>query len=201
MGRIGILGGTFDPIHLGHLILAEQAWELLELEKVLFIPAADPPHKAGRPVLESEHRYEMVRLAVQGNDHFECSRREMDRPGPSYTVDTLEQLHADLPGDTQLYLIVGADEAQNLMKWRTPYAIKEFATIVVANRPGLTARDVIDSLPSDFSAGIIALKIPGVEISSTNIREQVTVGRTVKYLVPDAVENYIRTNGLYRGKR
>lgn len=201
MGRIGILGGTFDPIHLGHLILAEQAWELLELEKVLFIPAADPPHKAGKPILESEHRYEMVRLAVQGNDHFECSRGEMDRPGPSYTVDTLEQLHADLPGDTQLYLIVGADEAQNLMKWRNPYAIKEFATIVVANRPGLTARHVIDSLPSDFSAGIIALEIPGVDISSTSIREQVTVGRTVKYLVPDAVENYIRNNGLYRGKR
>lgn len=198
---IGILGGTFDPIHWGHLILAEQAWERFGLDRVLFIPAADPPHKADSAVTEAEHRFNMTRLAVEGNDHFECSRLELDRPGPSYTIDTIKQLRGELGSDAKLYMLVGADEARDLISWRDPYGIQELATIVVANRPGLAMEDVVGSLPKDFASGLTRLEIPGVDISSTDIRKRAESGRTIRYLTPDAVVTYMQSNDLYRGKR
>lgn len=201
MTSIGILGGTFDPVHMGHLILAEQAWERLGLENVLFIPAADPPHKAGDGITDAAHRLCMVRLAIEGNDHFECSRIELDRPGPSYTIDTVRQLRAELGNESGLYLLIGADEAEDFMSWRDPYGIQKLVTVVVANRPGHSVDDALRSLPGDLAAKIVGLEMPGVDISSTGIRERVMSGQSVKYLVPDAVEGYIRSNGLYGGKR
>jgi len=199
--RLGIMGGTFDPIHIGHLILGEQAWEALGLDKVLFITAGQPPHKPGAVEAEVVHRYNMVRLAVQDNEHFECSRIELDRPGPSYTIDTIRQILGLYGENTRVYLLVGADEAREFMTWRDPYGIKELSTIVVANRPGYPISEVLAALPPDFASAVKPLEIPGVDISSTDIRARIKLGCSIRYLVPGAVESYIRDNELYRGLR
>ncbi len=195
--RIGIMGGTFDPIHVGHLILAEQAWERLGLDKVLFVTAADPPHKPETVEADAAHRYEMARLAVQSNEHFECSRVELDRPGPSYTIETIRQILGLYGEGTCVYLLIGADEARDLMTWREPYGIQELATIVVANRPGCPVSEALESLPVDFAQKLKRLEMPGVDISSTDIRVRAHEGRSIRYLVPEAVERYIRDNRLY----
>lgn len=199
--RLGIMGGTFDPIHIGHLILGEQAWEALGLDKVLFITAGQPPHKPEAVEAEAVHRYNMVRLAVQDNEHFECSRIELDRPGPSYTIDTIRQILGLYGENTRVYLLVGADEAREFMTWRDPYGIKELSTIVVANRPGYPISEVLAALPPDFASAVKPLEIPGVDISSTDVRARIKLGCSIKYLVPGAVESYIRDNELYRGLR
>lgn len=199
--RLGIMGGTFDPIHIGHLILGEQAWEALGLDKVLFITAGQPPHKPGAVEAEAVHRYNMVRLAVQDNEHFECSRIELDRPGPSYTIDTIRQILGLYGENTRVYLLVGADEAREFMTWRDPYGIKELSTIVVANRPGYPISEVLAALPPDFASAVKPLEIPGVDISSTDVRARIKLGCSIRYLVPGAVESYIRDNELYRGLR
>lgn len=200
MAAIGILGGTFDPIHWGHLVLAEQAREALSLNRVLFVPAATPPHKSGCSISAASHRVEMVSLAVEGNEAFEVSHIELERPGISYTVDTVRELRTRLGDECGLYLLVGADEARDFMSWRDPYRIQEMATIAVANRPGISERDVTAALPEDFAARLTRLAIPSVDICSTDIRERVAAGRSIRYLTPDAVVYYIRSNGLYRGK-
>ncbi len=199
MTRIGLMGGTFDPIHYGHLILAEQAWETLSLDKVLFVTAADPPHK-GQIVTQVAQRYNMTCLAVYGNEHFECSTVEMDRPGPSYTIDTLREILGHFGEETSVYLLVGADEAGQLMTWRDPYGIQELATIVVANRPGHSVSETLGSLPEGFAGKIMPLEMPGVDISSTDLRARVAAGRSILYLVPDAVRRYVEEKGLYRGQ-
>lgn len=199
--RLGIMGGTFDPIHIGHLILGEQAWEALGLDKVLFITAGQPPHKPEAVEAEAVHRYNMVRLAVQDNEHFECSRIELDRPGPSYTIDTIRQILGLYGENTRVYLLVGADEAREFMTWRDPYGIKELSTIVVANRPGYPISEVLAALPPDFASAVKPLEIPGVDISSTDVRARIKLGCSIRYLVPGAVESYIRDNELYRGLR
>ena len=198
--RIGLMGGTFDPIHFGHLILAEQAWEKYNLDRVLFITAADPPHKAGLDVTDARHRFEMTRLAVEGNDHFEISTVELDRPGPSYTIDTIRQVLGLYGEGTCVYLLVGADEARTFLSWRDPYGIKELATVVVANRPGCPVSDALSALPPDLADGIEPLSMPGVDISSTDLRERVSLSRSIRYLVPDAVEEYIMSTNLYGGR-
>lgn len=198
--RLGLMGGTFDPIHFGHLILAEQAWEQLGLDRVLFVTAASPPHKAGIAITDVAHRCEMTRLAVEGNDHFECSSIEIDRPGPSYTIDTIRQILGLYGSGACVYLLVGADEARDFMKWRDPYGIRELADIVVANRPGYPASGTLEALPADFAARVTPLEMPGVDISSTDLRERVRTGRSIRYLVPDKVGTYILEKGLYRGQ-
>lgn len=195
--RIGLMGGTFDPVHWGHMILAEQARERFELTQVLFVTAACPPHKLGEPVADAAHRLEMTRLAVADNEHFECSTIEIDRPGPSYTIDTVRQVLELYGRGTQVYLLVGADEGRDLMSWREPYEIQKLASIVVANRPGMPVSEVIDSLPEDFARGIVPLEMPGVDISSTDLRERVRSGRSIRYLAPRPVEEYIWAKGLY----
>ncbi len=196
--RLGLMGGTFDPIHWGHLILAEQAREQFELEKVLFVTAAQPPHKLGEQVTDARHRLEMTRLAVEGNEYFECSTMEIDRPGPSYTIDTIRQLLEVYGPGTEVFLLLGTDEGRDLMKWREPYEIRKLARIVVANRPGVADSEVFDALPEDIAKGIVPLAMPGVDISSTDLRERVRQGRSIRYLVPGQVEDYIRQEGLYR---
>ena len=200
MASIGIMGGTFDPIHCGHLILAEHSWEKFNLDKVLFVTAADPPHKPGQAAAGARHRHKMACLAVEGNDHFECSRIEIDRPGPSYTIDTIRQILVVYGNDTRVCLLVGADEALNLMAWRDPYGIQDLATIVVANRPGYSVEDSLRALPADFAKALATLDMPGLDVSSTDLRERVRSGRSIRYLVPEAVERYIFETGLYRGE-
>ena len=194
------MGGTFDPIHYGHLILAEQAWEKFGLDKVLFVTAANPPHKTNQVVTDADDRYKMTCLAVECNEHFEASTIELDREGQSYTIDTIKEIIRLYGDTTRVYLLVGADEARNFMTWRDPYGIVELATVVVANRPGMPVSESLAMLPNDFAEKVVPLEMPGVDISSTDLRERIRLGRSVRYLMPDSVEKYICESGLYRGK-
>jgi nicotinate-nucleotide adenylyltransferase len=196
---VGLMGGTFDPIHIGHLILAEQAREAFDLERVFFVTASVPPHKAGAVVSSAADRFEMVRIAVEGDSHFECSRMELDRPGPSYTIDTLRALRQNYPVDTRVYLLLGADEARDFASWRDPRGIQEVATVVVANRPGISTEQTLSGLPGDVAEQMVKLEMPGVDICSTDIRRRVAEGRSIRYLVPALVEEYIATHRLYVG--
>jgi nicotinate-nucleotide adenylyltransferase len=186
--RLGILGGTFDPVHLGHLILGESAREQLTLDRVLFVPTGVQWRKAGKEIALAEHRVAMVRLAIEGNPAFEMSTLEIDRPGPSYTADTLEALMAGRPG-SELVLILGRDAYEDLPDWVRPDRIRELATVVVAARNG-------EGLNVEPPA--VRLAMPEIGISATDIRERVASGRSVLYMVPAAVEAYIREHALYR---
>ncbi len=186
--RLGLLGGTFDPIHVGHLILGEAAREQLDLERVLFIPTGVQWRKPGREIAPAEHRVEMTRLAIEDNPAFEMSTLEVDRPGPSYTADTLEALMAARPG-VELVLILGHDAYRDLPNWVRPERIRELATLAVAGRNG-------EGVSVEPAA--IRLEMPEIGISATDIRERVMAGRTIRYLVPEAVEGYIRLHALYR---
>jgi nicotinate-nucleotide adenylyltransferase len=191
--RVGIFGGTFDPIHLGHLIVAEQARDRLRLDRVLFVPARVPPHK-GSAAADAEHRYRMTRLATEDHPQFAVSDLELLREGPSYTIDTLRALRAEAPGGTRHYLLLGADSARDLEHWRDFQDLLEDATVVVAGRPGVDQ----DRLSTHVGRKATFLSTPLLEISSTEIRRLVREGGTVRYLVPAPVEEYIRSEGLYR---
>jgi nicotinate-nucleotide adenylyltransferase len=195
--RLGLLGGTFDPIHLGHLILAEQCREACNLERVWFVVAGMPPHKpAGRTAVA--HRLEMVRIATAGHPAFRVSEIETSRPGPHYSVETLESVRRDQPDD-QLFFLIGADSLSDLPSWREPARIARMATIVVVNRPGI---EVIEpgKLP-DFGPGshpLVSVTIPSIGIASTDLRGRLSEGRSIRYMVPRGVEAYIEAQGLYR---
>jgi nicotinate-nucleotide adenylyltransferase len=192
MRRIGLFGGTFDPPHLGHLVLAEWARARLGLDRVVFMPAGTPPHKRGRRLTDAAHRLAMTRLAVRGNPAFSVSGLEARRVGPSFTVDTLQHFHARQPG-ARLYLLMGADSLADFPSWRGPGEIARLATLVVAARPG----------PADPAQGAVArgrvvmLDNPLVAISSSALRSRVRAGRSLRYLVPDAVAAYVARHGLY----
>ena len=195
--KLGVLGGTFDPVHLGHLILAEVAREQLGLERVLFVPAGQPWRKGERTVATAEQRVAMLRLAMAGNASFELSTVELERPGPSYTVDTLQWLHEQRPGAELLFLL-GADALVDLPHWHQPQRIQELATLAVARRSGEPQTDLESEGHADRTGYLVPLDMPFVEISASEIRERVRSGRSIRYLVPDAVEAYIREQGLYR---
>jgi len=192
MRRIGLFGGTFDPPHLGHLVLAEWARARLGLDRVVFMPAGTPPHKRGRRLTDAAHRLAMTRLAVRGNPAFSVSGLEARRVGPSFTVDTLQHFHARQPG-ARLYLLMGADSLADFPSWRGPGEIARLATLVVAARPG----------PADPAQGAVArgrvvmLDNPLVAISSSALRSRARAGRSLRYLVPDAVAAYVARHGLY----
>ena len=194
--RLGLFGGTFDPIHLGHLILAEGCREACALDRVWFVVAGAPPHKRGdrTPV---EDRLEMVRIATAGHPAFEVSEIEASRPGPHYSVETLETIHRERPGDA-LFFLIGADSLVDLPTWREPERIARLATIVVVNRPGL---ERAGDLP-DFGPGahpLRAVHVPPIGIASHDLRRRWAEGRTIRYQVPRGVEAYIEAQGLYRG--
>jgi nicotinate-nucleotide adenylyltransferase len=197
---IGILGGTFNPPHLGHLVCAQEAYLQLRLHRVMLIPARIPPHK---PVDEEpgvEHRIEMCRLAVAGDEgRFEVSDIEARRPGPSYTVDTLEELHSRTP-DTELFLIVGGDIAVGLTSWRDPERVLSLATLAVAERTG-TTRSAVERELGQLRGGERAafFEMPEIGISSTMLRDRVRAEEPTRYLVPDAVRSYIDQHQLYGG--
>ena len=198
--NLGLMGGTFDPIHLGHLAVAEEAREVLGLQRILFVPAARPPHKSGDAVTSIEHRLAMVQLAIADNPAFELSRIEVDRAGPSYTVDTVEALVA---GGDRLTVILSAETFAELPSWHEPERLFEAARIAVAPRWGYPAPDP-DWLAAAFPGRedrVSYLEGPRLGVSSTALRARVAAGRSIRYLVPEPVATYIVANDLYLERR
>jgi nicotinate-nucleotide adenylyltransferase len=198
--RIGILGGTFNPPHLGHLVCAQEAYIQLSLARVILVPARIPPHKTVDDEPGAMHRFEMCRLAILGDERrFEVSDLEIRREGPSYTVDTLEQLHSR-DSDNELFLILGGDIAAGLPEWHEPERVLSLATVAVAERPGTAHQAVAASLRS-IPGGERGrfFDMPEIGISSTMLRDRARTGESTRYLVPDAVRDYIDQHGLYRG--
>jgi len=191
--KIGILGGTFDPIHLGHLVLAEQVKEKLKLDQVVFIPCFCPPHKTRRKLSPAKDRFCMTRLALEDNPFFSVSDIELKRRGPSYTVDTLRQLK-DLYPDSKIYFLTGSDVLNEICTWKDPEQIYKLVKVVIAERPGF---DEFDS-ENHFAKKSIIVKITGMDVSSSQIREKVKKWKSIKYLVPFKVEEYIKRKKLYR---
>jgi nicotinate-nucleotide adenylyltransferase len=197
--RLGVLGGTFDPPHVGHLILAEEARTRLQLKRVLFVLAGDPWRKAGQEVTPVEHRLAMVRLLVASDPYFEVSTLEVERQGPSYTVDTLEALHQQYGPGLELYFILGEDALHDLPNWKEPARLISLAWLAVAPRPperGRTRAGLEAAVPG-LSRRIVPLPMPTIDISSTALRERPRAGLSLRYLVPLSVEEYIRRHGLY----
>ena len=200
-GPLGIFGGTFDPIHVAHLAVAEEAAEALGLARVAFVPVGEPPHKPGREITAGEHRLAMVELAIADNEHFVADRRELERPGPSYTVDTLAQFHADATADDSpdLVLIVSAEAFLGLMTWREPRRILELARVVVAPRDGYpeAGPDFLAAHFPDLADRAVFLDSPRMRLSASELRARAAAGRSLRYLVPDAVAAYIGDHALY----
>lgn len=199
--RIGILGGTFDPPHIGHLWLATLAADAMSLDGVLFMPAAQPPHKVGQPVSRATDRLLMTRLAIAGNPLFELCPIEMERPGPSYTIDSVAELERVYPDDTALYLVMAADSLAQIDTWREPDRLLERIEWIVGPRPGdpLPDRETLVARFGDNASRIHLLAGPSLDVSSTTLRERVAGGHPIRYLVPRGVEELITERGLYRG--
>lgn len=194
---IAVLGGTFDPIHHGHLLIAEHAREALGVSRVLFIPSARPPHKLDEPVTPARDRLHMTLLGTAGNPRFHVSARELERAGPSYSITTIRELKAE--GHAEVFFLIGADSALELHTWWEPEAILREATVAVVPRPGFDMRRVGETLGKDRAGRLLMLKAPCMDISSTEIRARVAAGQSITYLVPPAVEDYIMKRQLYRG--
>lgn len=201
--KTGILGGTFNPIHVGHLMLAQNAVEYCELDEVLIMPSGVSYLKDPDKIAPVEHRLEMTRLAIEGNDRFVLSTIETDRGGNSYTYETLEALTAGNP-DTQYYYIIGADTLFSMETWKNPEKIFAGCTVVCAKRDSYSDDELAakaQSLTEKYGAKIIIMDIPEVPVSSTTIRQQLEKGMSCRYYLDDKVIDYIRKNGLYTGKK
>jgi nicotinate-nucleotide adenylyltransferase len=197
--RIGLLGGTFNPPHLAHLVCAQEACTQLGLDRVLFVPVYEPPHKDVEADPGVDHRVELCRRAVAADERFAVSRIEADVPGRSYTVDTLRRLHESRPED-ELTFIVGGDMAQALPTWHEPKAVLALARLGVAEREGVRRADISERLAGLCGADRIRFfDMPRLDISSSMIRRRVAAGRPIRYLVPDAVADYIASARLYEG--
>lgn len=197
--NIAIMGGTFNPIHNGHLVAAEAVRQELNIDKVIFIPTGNPPHKKSNPVY-NEHRYLMTVLATVTNPQFEISRIELDRKGKSYAVDTIKEILDLYDKDCKLYYITGADAIAQILTWKNPEELLTSCTFVAVTRPGYNRSSLettIHNLEDNYKSNIITLEIPALSISSTDIRNRVLSGKTIKYLVPESVEQYILKCGLY----
>lgn len=201
--RLGLFGGTFDPVHLGHLLLAEYCREQCRLDAVWFVPAAEPPHKQRSDLTPAEQRVEMLRLAIGGHEAFSICTREIERGGVSYTIDTLLELAAE-DSSRQLFFLLGGDSLADLPRWREPARICELSMPVVVARPGSPPPDY-GSLSALVSPARLAkirahqVEMPQIGVSSREIRRRVAAGLTIRYQTPRAVEKYIETAGLYRG--
>jgi nicotinate-nucleotide adenylyltransferase len=203
--RVGIFGGTFDPVHLGHLILAEQAKEQAHLDEVWFVPAPRPPQKEAQAITRFDQRVEMLALALAGNPAFRIDELEKERAGLSYTVDTLFQLHARHP-EHDLFLLVGGDSLADLHKWHEPTRILQLAGLVVMARPGVVLPSPEElcqrlKLPSDAPLSLLLVEAPVIDVSSHDLRSRVAEGRSIRYFVPSAVEVYIHEKRLYTHRR
>ncbi|HHV65135.1 MAG TPA: nicotinate-nucleotide adenylyltransferase [Peptococcaceae bacterium] len=198
--RLGIMGGTFDPIHYGHLVAAETARDELGLDNVLFIPTGIPPHKLNRRVTDANLRYAMVEMSIRNNKYFKVSKLEIEREGPTYTIDTLRILHTFFP-EQELYFITGTDALRELFTWREPEEIIRLAKIIGASRPGYDSYGLLASFARKYSFPkdqILLLEIPALAISSTDIRARVHKKKSIRYLLPDEVRLFIKENKLYQ---
>ena len=200
--KLGIFGGTFDPIHNGHLVTAEHVRVTMGLERVLFIPAGQPWFKASCPVTEARHRLEMVKLAVAHNPKFELSDIEVRREGSTYTIDTLTALREEIGEGVELYVILGTDALNELHRWRAPREVLDMATIVGVARPGadVVDRAALESIRSGASEEIVFVDGPRVDISAASVRQRMADGLQVDGLIPQVVHNYIDRHGLYGRK-
>jgi len=197
---LGIMGGTFDPIHIGHLVTAEEARQQFDLDHVIFMPSGTPPHKDETKITSSEHRYLMTMLAVVDNPYFTVSRLEIDSSQPSYTVDTIKRFYDLYNGTAKLYFITGADAILDITTWKNYQELLQKCSFIAASRPGYSFNKLKVILGPAFSMVIERvhlLEIPAMAISSTFIRRRVAQGKTIKYLTPEPVEQYIYKNRLY----
>ncbi len=195
MKKIGIMGGTFDPIHVGHLMIAEAVWDEYKLDKILFVPCANPPHK-NNVLTSAKHRFNMTLLATCSNPHFEVSAIEIERTGPSYTVDTIKELKRIYGDDTELYFIIGADCIQELPTWHKIDELLKLCQFIATRRPSYTTDlDIIANEFSDYN--IKVLETPELEISSTDIRQRIKKGYSIQYITTEQVQQYIRKEELY----
>ncbi|MDD2573305.1 MAG: nicotinate-nucleotide adenylyltransferase [Firmicutes bacterium] len=200
-GKIGIMGGTFDPIHYGHLVTAEAAREKFCLDKVVFVPSGNPPHKKDKPISPGMDRANMTVLAIANNPYFEVSDIELKREGCTYTVDTLKGFIKIYDEDVQFYFITGADAVMEIFTWKDVSTILKLCRIVSAYRPGSDInkfKSMVDELERVYRSNIHMIEVPALAISSTEIRRRVREGITIKYLLPEKVEDYILKKGLYR---
>jgi len=191
------MGGTFNPIHLGHLVTAEEALYAFALREVVFVPAGQPWQKDRSGVADAEHRYLMTVIATASNPHFRVSRMEIERPGPTYTIETLRRLRTEI-GDVELYFITGADAILQILTWKDPEEVLGEARFIAATRPGYDLDRLEKELPEGFGDRVHVLEIPALTISSTDVRRRVRDGRPVRYLVPEGVARYVEKSGLYR---
>jgi len=197
--RLGILGGTFDPVHHGHLVAAAEAYHQLDLDLALFVPTGAPPHKQGQPLLPAAQRLRMLELAIAGRTRFSVSRVDMDRPGPCYTVDTLELLRAEWGPTPTFFFVEGADSLADILTWHQPQQLIELCHLAVVERPGveIDVDRLAQRLPG-LESHLHWIQMPLLEISSRDLRNRVRTGQSISYLVPRAVEAYIMEHGLYR---
>ncbi|MFU0800910.1 MAG: nicotinate-nucleotide adenylyltransferase [Xylanivirga thermophila] len=200
--KLGIMGGTFDPIHIGHLLIAEASCEEYDLDKVVFIPTGHPPHKAKEYVGEAYHRLNMVKLAIEDNPHFEWSDMEINREGRTYTIDTLKQLKLMFP-DNEIYFIIGGDTLLEIHTWKQWQNVLKLCNFIVYNRPGYDDSSVRQQVVKLTHLGASIFIVDGctMGISSTTIRARIKQKRSIKYMVPSSIEKYILDHGLYIDKQ
>ncbi len=196
--RLGILGGTFDPIHHGHLVAAVEAWYQLRLDKVLVAPAGIPPHKPNRPISPTCHRLRMLEMAIAGRPHLEISRVDLEHPGPCYTVNTLERLRAEWGPKPAFFFIVGADSLAEMVTWYRPHRLIDLCELAAVARPGIEV-DLprLEAQLPGLSSRVHWVQMPLLQISSSDLRARVREGQPISYLVPGGVEAYIYEQNLY----
>jgi len=196
--RVGVFGGTFDPIHIGHLVAAEETRVQLRLERVVFVPAGLPPHKLANHISPVEHRLAMVQLAIASNPYFTVSRVDIDRFGPCYTVDTMELLRDEWGPGVELYFIMGSDSLADILTWYKPERLIRLCRLAVVKRPGYNV-DIkeLDRLLPGIASRVQFINSPLIDVASCDIRRRVREGLSIKYQVPEAVERYIYEHGLY----
>jgi nicotinate-nucleotide adenylyltransferase len=225
MVRLGVMGGTFNPIHYGHLVAANEVWEAFALDTVIFVPASIPPHKDQTEIIDSRHRLMMTMLATMSHPHFAVSSIELDRPGASYSVDTIAQLKQMYPEPLTIYFIVGIDAFVEMASWRQPDVLLRSCHTIITSRPGYSLYELVPTLLQRLSKlypglqfepveegrklpvpsfwvchtpyHILLHEISALDISSTRLRQRVKAGRTIAYLLPDSVDAYIRKYQLY----
>jgi nicotinate-nucleotide adenylyltransferase len=200
---IGVLGGTFDPIHSGHLIIAEEARLKLRLARVLFVPAGQPWLKTGRTISPAAHRVEMVKRAIATNPHFELSTVEVDHPGPSYSMETIAILQQQMGAEATIFFLVGWGSLAQLPQWKEPAKLIQLCKLVAVTRPGFSRPDLktLEASVPGVTQSVVWLDIPPVDISSSDIRKRVAQGLSIHGLVPGGVESYIKEQKLYRQRK
>lgn len=202
MPKFGIMGGTFDPIHFGHLVIANEVLDQYKLDKIIFIPTGTPPHKSTEGMSSAYHRYMMVQFATMSNPNFFVSDLETRKIGICYTIDTLREIKEKYK-DTSFYFITGTDAVLDLPTWKEPENVLKLCNFIAVNRPGYISDNLdekINKIIKKYGGSIEAIKVPQLQISSTDIRERICNNRSIKYLLPEIVEQYILENRLYKNE-